>query len=315
MIKQSKNIPYVFLLLFAVVFTACNDQDFPSIEEVDKTSVQEYIQKSGLSMQEYNNTGIMYQLVAPGTGNNLDFTRQVPAIMTVKSLDGKFQATDTLAFYNRTYTFLGYLQPNDPYRTLIAKETIPELIKAVMVKEGGTIRMIVPSRLAYGKGEITSVVGYTDAEIPGNSSLDITIKIIKSDKIAQYADDTIVSYLQRSNLTGFTRTSNGIYYKIGTPGTGSPITADSVITAEYTRRLLDGKVYETATAANPMKDIKLTNLVIGWSEIIPLIKEGGTIRFILPYNKAYGISASTSPPIPAFLNMDFDVKITDVKDK
>ena len=61
-------------------------------------------------------------------------------------------------------------------------------------------------------------------------------------KLVQYEDFTIKKYLESNSLTGFTKTTTGLYYKIGQPGTGSPITTDSTIVANYTGKLLNGAI-------------------------------------------------------------------------
>ena len=297
----------VFIL---IIFSGCT-KEYESIEQVDENNINAYIQKNKLTdIQQYKNTGIRYQLLNQGTGLTLDFAKPVAAILTVKSIDGKFLAVDTMAFYNRYYGFLGYFQPYSN-AVFASKELIPELIKSVLVKEGGAMRFIVPSKLAYGRNNISSLPGYPDMELAGNSSLDISIKLLKTDKLEQYADETILQYLQKNSLTGFTKTPSGVYYKIANPGTGSPITVDSTIIAEYNLRLLDGKVIETATTTNPYTS-PLFRQINAWKEIVPLIKQGGSVRIITPYTQAYGNAEAVLVGKAPFLQMDFDLKVNDV---
>ena len=298
----------VFIL---IIFSGCT-KEYESIEQVDETNINAYIQKNKLTdIQQYKNTGIRYQLLNQGTGLTLDFAKPVAAILTVQSIDGKFLAVDTMAFYNRYYGFLGYIRPYSN-EVFVAGELLPELIKSVLVKEGGAMRILVPSKLAYGRNTISSFPGYPDIKLPGNSSLDISIKLLKTDKLEQYADETILQYLQKNSLTGFTKTPSGVYYKIANPGSGSPITVDSIITVEYTRKLLDGKVVENVTAANPFTS-SLSGLIDAWKEVVPLIKQGGSVRIITPYTKAYKNAEAVQQGIAPFLQMDFDLKVTDVK--
>jgi FKBP-type peptidyl-prolyl cis-trans isomerase FkpA len=98
---------------------------------------------------------------------------------------------------SRYYNYLGYFNP----------EAVRVGIKEVLKKANGTLRVIVPSRLAFGRNGTM--------QIPGNSSLDIVVKVMEKDKIPQYDDYTIIKYMEKNAMTGFTKTSTGIYYKIG----------------------------------------------------------------------------------------------------
>jgi FKBP-type peptidyl-prolyl cis-trans isomerase len=173
----------------------------------------------------------------------------------------------------------------------------------VLKKSNGTLRMIIPSRLAFGRNGSGS--------IPGNASLDITVRALDISKLIAYEDFTIVKYLESKALTGFTKTTTGLYYKIGQPGTGSPITADSTIVANYTGKLLNGVIFDRAVAGSEAT-FKLNSLVKGWREGIPLIKQGGSIRLIIPSTLGYGLDGS-SPSVPAFSALDFEITVTDVK--
>lgn len=283
----SKNI--IGFIVLAALLAACT-KEYATIEEQDKQLVQAYIQTNNLNMQQYQQTGIYYQVIKQGTGPDLNFNLQIPILYTVKSLDGQFAALDT--FNNRYANYFGYFKP----------DSLREVIKHALVKQGGTVRIIIPSRFAYGKSGSGS--------IPGNSSLDYTLTAITADKLAEYEDFTITQYLQANNLTGFTKTASGLYYKIGLPGDGTAVISDaSSLTLEYTGKLFSGTVFDK-TATGSFANFILGGLIQGWREALPLIKKGGSIRIIVPSSLGYGISGSST--IPAFSCLDFDIKVTDV---
>jgi len=279
-----------FLLLVALI--SCQ-KEYETIDVIDDRNVQQYIQQNKINMQEYQGTGIYYQVVTPGTGPEVQYSDKVPAIITMRSLDGKYVSVDTFSIANRYYNFLGYYNP----------EAIRIGVKEVLKKSNGTVRMIIPSRLAFGRNGSGS--------IPGNSSLDITVRALDISKLVEYEDFTIRKYLEANSLTGFTKTTTGLYYKIGQPGTGSPITTDSTIVANYTGKLLNGVIFDRAVAGSEAT-FTLNSLVKGWRQGVPLIKQGGSIRLIVPSTLGYGLDGS-SPSIPAFSALDFDITVTDVK--
>lgn len=117
--------------------------------------------------------------------------------------------------------------------------------------------------------------------------------------------------MEKNAMTGFSKTNTGIYYKIGQPGTGSPISVDSTVVANYTGKLLNGTIFDRAVAGSEAT-FALTSVIKGWQQAIPLINQGGSIRMLIPSALAYGMEGS-SPSIPPFSCLDFEVNVTDVK--
>jgi len=289
--KQFFKYAFPGLLLLTILISC--QKEYETIDVIDDRNVQEYIQQNKLNVQEYQGTGIYYQVVTAGTGPEVQYSDRIPAIITMRSLDGKYVSVDTFNVANRYYNFLGYYNP----------EGIRVGVKEVLKKSNGTIRMIIPSRLAFGRNGSGS--------IPGNASMDITVRVLDISKLIDYEDFTIRKYLESNSLTGFTKTSTGLYYKIGQLGTGSPITTDSTIVANYTGKLLNGAIFDRALAGSEAT-FTLNSLVKGWRQAVPLIKQGGSIRLIVPSSLGYGLDGS-SPSIPAFSALDFDITVTDVK--
>lgn len=282
----------VFLLLL-ITAVGCK-KEYESIEALDERNIQEYIQKNGLNMQQYDTTGIYYQVVKPGTGDAIDYTLQLPVIYTVKSLDGAYSSLDTIV--NHYGNYFGYFSP-DYLRTVI---------KTALMNQGGSIRIILPSRKAYGRN------GNRTLGIPGNASLDFTVSVLEQRKLPEYEDQMIRKYLG-SDAAGYTKSEDGIYYKITNAGTGSQITLDSTLTLNYTGKLLNGNTFESVDGAS----VILSNFIPAWQKAVPLIKEGGSIRFVFPSPLAYGMTGSTASytgqsSIPAFSPLDFEVTVTDV---
>ena len=263
---------------------------YPTIAEVDAQAVANYIQSNNLSVQQYGQTGIYYQITQVGTGANIDYSTQIPLIYTIKTLDGTYASIDT--FNNRYGGYFGYFKP----------DSLREVIKNTLIKQGGTIRVIVPSRFAFGKAGSGSV--------PGNSSVDFTVTAITATKLADYDDFTMLQYMQANNLTGFTKAAEGYYYKLSDPGSGTEtISLSSVISVEYTGKTLNGTVFDKTTAGSPAT-FSLGSTVEGWRLALPLLKKDGAMQIILPSALGYGLSGSGS--IAPFSCMFFDIKVTDV---
>lgn len=285
-------------ILGLTAFAACK-KEYEGIEQIDDRNVTAYIQQNNLSqMQQYQNTGMFYQVLTPGSGAEMKYSDKVPLVFTVRSLDGQYSSQDTFMASNRYIDFLGYFQP----------EGMHTILKEGLKNSGGTIRIIIPSRLAYGRNGSGS--------IPGNASLDVVVHALEASKMPQYDDLSINKYMQANNLSGFTKTNTGLYYKISDPGTGSPITVDSTVSAEYTGKLFNGKIFDQAVAGKA-NTFKLSEVIPAWQQAIPLLKKGGSMRILVPSALAYGDIGSANgygqSIIPPFSCLDFDVKVTEVK--
>ena len=274
----------------AMLFASCK-KDYPTIQEIDNQSIQQYLSQNNLNMTKYtfNDTSeFYYQVIKPGTGPDIEYTQQVPLLFSIKTLDGTYSSTDT--FSNRYANYLGYFN----------LEPVRVAVKELLGKKNGQVRVIIPSRFAYGRNGSGS--------IPGNASLDISVSVLDEAKLPAYEDYVIQEYLQINGLTGFSKTTTGAYYKISTPGAGSPITVDSTITVKYTGKFLNGKVFDqSATDVSFL----LNQTIKGWQQLVPLLKQGGSMRFVVPSSLAYGTAGD--PRIPAFSPLDFDITVTDVK--
>lgn len=295
------------ILVFAAINSSCK-KEYDTIDVIDNKNIQAYIQQNSLSnMTQYNNTGIYYQVLNAGTGAPMQYSDKVPLIYTVRSLDGGYVSADVFSASNRYASFLGYFRP----------DSLAILIKEKLQKRNGSIRIILPSRYAYGKNG--------SGAIPGNASLDYTINTLDEANQPQYDDQAINTYLAANNLSvgvgGLTKTAtSGIYYKIENPVSGGSITATSTVTLEYTGKLLNGYVFSQALPGAGVS-FKLNTTIPGWQEILssPLLQQGGSVRMILPSESGYGFPDPTKPTIyaplvnvPAFSCLDFNIKVVTV---
>lgn len=156
MLKTSVLLGFV---LMAVAFFACKkDAPYDSAAqlEIDDQIIAKYLVDSTVTMDKHN-SGVYYNIIKPGEGVKVNETDTVFAkysmkilkdsVLLSKSSDGKF-------IFTLPGNFEGWK------------------IGVSLIKEGGAIRLIVPSPLAYQQREVVS------PKIPPNSILDITLEII-----------------------------------------------------------------------------------------------------------------------------------------
>lgn len=293
---------FTLLLLSAICFVSCRKiANDPDIKQYDQLQIQNYIAANGISGMVRDTaggdtTGTYYKIITPGTGARVDYPSIVSYVYTLRSFDGKYAITDTVV--NHSYGVLGHILPNG--LMLAIRNDLKNL--------GGQMRVLIPSHLAYGKNGYVQGGGSTtiaNGRIAGNQGLDITVNLI-ADETA-YDQLVIKNYMAANNLSGYTETSDGLWYKITTPGTGATIYDDSSITLNYTLYLMnntnpDANMY-ASTNTYLINDLSIQ--VNGFVEGLKLLgKGGGAISIIVPSNLAYGTTSTGGIPSNACLRWD-----------
>ncbi|KAF2509231.1 peptidylprolyl isomerase [Flavobacterium zhairuonense] len=116
----------------------------------------------------------------------------------------------------------------------------------------------------------------------------------------------ITDYLAKKNLTA-QRSDSGLYYIITEPGTGKQPTATSSVTVAYKGYLTNEKVFDQSVNG---ATFPLNRVIAGWTEGIPLFKEGGSGVLLIPAHLAY--EDKNVGTIPAGSVLIFDVKLISV---
>jgi FKBP-type peptidyl-prolyl cis-trans isomerase FkpA len=144
-----------------------------------------------------------------------------------------------------------------------------------------------------------------------------------SKKKCGYTDDGAVAstaeqqavkhYLDSVGITAVLH-PRGFYYKIDTTGTGVAPGECSQITVAYMGLLTNGSTFDQQNSFVA----ELANLIDGWQQGVPLIKQGGSIRLFIPPSLGYGGQAQKDATtgnivIPAYSILIFDIHLLDVQ--
>jgi len=293
-----------------LAFSSCEKKVYQTIVELDEENIQNYIRQNNLNVTPFGETGMYYQVLEEGTGAELDYKKVIPIVYSFKTHDGSYSSIDTFAVGNRYADLLGYFpygssvangQPGSP---LDKEEGLKVILNQALKHANGKIRILVPSRLAYGRNG--------SGKIGSNQSIDYTIHAIDPESLPLYEDSSIRSYIQTigKQLSEFEKSPTGIYYHISAPGTGDQVLPESRIEVGYVLKTLNGSTIEETDSLNT----SLTQVVTGWKEILPKLKEGGKVHMILPSAQAYGLVGSPSSTagvasIPPFSPLDFEVSV------
>lgn len=83
-----------------------------------------------------------------------------------------------------------------------------------------------------------------------------------------------------------TTTESGLRYMILEPGSGDPPGPDDIVTVRYAGWLQSGRPFD---ASFPGKSsFPLSRVIPGWTEGLQLLRPGGSARFVIPPDLAYG---------------------------
>lgn len=292
---------FTFLIFSAIAFVSCNKhQNEPDIKQYDQDQIQSYIAANSLSGMHKDTTsgdttGIWYKLIEPGSGQAIDYPDQISYVYTARTFDGKFILSDTVI--NHYDGLLGHVTPNG------LMLGIHNLLKY----KGGKMRVLIPSHLAYGPNGAGSGSITTSNRIAGNQCIDYTVYLI-SDQV-KYDELVIKNYMAANGLTGFSKTADGLYYKVTKAGNAdSVINNNSTVTFNYTGKLMDNVVFDdhSATTAT-FSDLAGGGLIPGFSEGLKLVRGGGAITLLIPSRLAYGTAGSTGTiPFDACLRFDIN---------
>jgi FKBP-type peptidyl-prolyl cis-trans isomerase FkpA len=110
------------------------------------------------------------------------------------------------------------------------------------------------------------------------------------------------AYLQSAGITA-TEDARGFFYSVQNEGSGSKPTPCSSITINYELKLTNGNVVQALNN----QAFFLSELIVGWQEGLPLIKNGGKIILYLPPSLGYGSTPRDGIPANSILIFTIDL--------
>lgn len=110
---------------------------------------------------------------------------------------------------------------------------------------------------------------------------------------------------------GWKTTYSGLKYLVLREGTGQRPTMYNRVKVHYHGTLPDGTVFDSSVQRGQPATFGLNQVIEGWREGIPLMREGAKYRFIVPPNLAYG-PRGMPPKIGPNQTLIFDVELFQV---
>ncbi len=302
-----KQAIFTLLLFSAIGLLSCRKTTvYPAIKQVDESQIQAYISAHGITGMKRDTvggdtSGIYYKIILPGIpGTSYQYTDSIAFVYTLSTFDGLYTSSDT--------TFNHY----DNYAGHIVTTALPyglQLVIHNVLQRGGSMRVLIPSRLAYG------VAGYgsgssqnANSKIAGNQCIDYYIHSITDE--AAYDDLVIKNFLAANGYTGYQRSPTGVYYLLHTPGTGTvPIPNNTTITDTYTASLLNATIYDqfnTTDGSGTAQDVP--DLPVGLQQgLKAYVTAGAYVSFFIPSTLAYGKDVFNAVPANSVIHYEMRV--------
>jgi FKBP-type peptidyl-prolyl cis-trans isomerase FkpA len=111
---------------------------------------------------------------------------------------------------------------------------------------------------------------------------------------------------------GATKTASGLAYKHIKEGTGPTPKETDIVKVHYHGTLTDGTVFDSSRERGKEVSFPLNRVIKGWTEGVQLMKVGGTTKFVIPSDLAYG-DAGAPPKIAGGATLVFEVQLLGIE--
>lgn len=297
MIKKL-SVYTIALLGCLVLFNSCK-KEYETIETLDERSITDYLAKNNITADK-DDSGFYYQILNQGTGAAVLNSDSVYYTYDFKLSNGTsfLKSPD----YQIPSTFLGYTDR-------FSFKSIPAVrLTLEKLKKGGNARIILPSRLAFGKN------GQSALGVGSNEIVVVDVALLPYVNRVQL-DNYLINKFIAANSLQTTLDPTRVRYIISAEGTGKQdVKETSKVKVKYTGRFLNGTVFDSSADG---VEFVLNEVIPGWTKVIPgKIGVGGKIRLIIPSDLGYGQFSRTdgngNVTIPANSCLDFDIEIVSV---
>ncbi|HEY0898304.1 MAG TPA: FKBP-type peptidyl-prolyl cis-trans isomerase [Sphingobacteriaceae bacterium] len=113
---------------------------------------------------------------------------------------------------------------------------------------------------------------------------------------------------ENKKKSGITTLPSGLQYQIIKAGTGAKPKASDDVTVHYKGTLLNGKQFDSSYDRNEPLEIKLSQVIPGWTEGVQLMPVGSKYRFFIPYQLGYGENGA-GQDIPPYSVLIFEIEL------
>jgi len=136
-------------------------------------------------------------------------------------------------------------------------------------------------------------------------------QVAKRDALAEKNKKEGEAFLaENKNKEGVTTLPSGLQYKVLREGKGKSPKATDTVVAHYRGTLINGTEFDSSYPRNEPASIRLNSVIKGWTEALPLMKEGAKWRLFIPTELAYGENGAG--PIEPNAALIFEIELISV---
>jgi FKBP-type peptidyl-prolyl cis-trans isomerase len=173
---------------------------------------------------------------------------------------------------------------------------LPFLAEAAgLMKPGSICRFEVPGALGFGDRQV-------DAKLPANATTIWQLELEAVNDVPKF----------QAPSPERQKTASGLGYEVVEAGSGASPAATDRVRVHYTGWLEDGTLFDSSHARGEPIVFPLNRVIAGWSEGVQLMKVGGTTRFTIPGDLAYGATPLPGSGIPPNATLVFLVQLLEI---
>lgn len=116
---------------------------------------------------------------------------------------------------------------------------------------------------------------------------------------------------ENADKEGVHVTDSGLQYEALKPGEGKRPSLEDTVKVHYTGMLIHGEIFDSSRDRGEPAELNLREMIPGWREGVPLMREGAVYRFFIPPDLAYG-ERGAPPVIGPNATLIFDVELIEV---
>lgn len=272
------------IILFSLVLTtvACNKDIDKNYDKENEADILKYIETNNLEVEK-TPSGLYYIIDKKGEGLQPNSDNNVIVSYKSSFINGK-----------------PFAESGEHGQVFSLQSTLPGLAEGLaLLNEGGEAKLILPSRLAFGNQDYSS--------IPAGSVLVFDIKVIATENgIDKINENQITKYLEDNDITNAAKKStSGLYYIIDSLATGDKPNINSTVEVKYKGSFLNGDVFDETK--EDTAHFILQRLIPGFQEGLLLMSEGSSGKFIIPSSLAYGFYGQSGIPPGAVILFDVEL--------
>jgi FKBP-type peptidyl-prolyl cis-trans isomerase FkpA len=130
--------------------------------------------------------------------------------------------------------------------------------------------------------------------------------------VAQNEKKSGMDFLAKfAKTAGVQKTKSGLAYQITKEGTGAFPKPTDVVEVHYHGTLTNGEVFDSSKNRGKTVTFPLNQVIKGWTEGMQKVKEGGSVKLVIPSELAYGDNGAP-PKIPGGATLVFDVELVKI---